>query len=663
MFAAQSPKSTRNLIPQPLPAWHTPPFMDSSAEQAANLIELHPLDWLVVGLYGVFMFAVAFWAFPKVKNCGAFFVGSRKMGRLMMIAAAFAGGTNANHPIGVAAASFQKGLAGVWLSLTWMLITPFFWLYPPVLRRLRVVTMADVVRMRFGPFMAMVFKIVQLSVVPISLGFGIKSAAIVLQVMTGGAIMGWQAEAFVVIPTIAYTLLGGVIAAYATDIYQGLLIVILSFLMIPFAVFHAGGVGPLDAGIADEFTSLFRGAGGDFGFWWIFWFAIGITFSATISTGGMASAAKNEMAARMNIFGLVLKRFCTVGWGLLGVISIMLFAGHELLDPESGIPGAGPDNVFPLAAGELLPVVLRGVMVASILAAVMSSLDAGMLNFSSMFVNNVYQEHWVKNASASHYLMMARVMATVGVFIGWWIASSITDIVEFATIVEPLGSLTGIAILVALVWRRATRAGAIASVFVAAPLFLAVNRPSWPDWEWLVAIVGGPISLFEVLQLTPVAQWLAGLYGLDLFDPANGYINDAGILTTLPVQVKYPLYLFPALLTLIIVSLMSRQHNQHAVDEFYCRLDTPVGEEHKIAEAGFEVDQLHHLDKEDPTIAQQASGRKERLLLPDILRLPGLLKRGEAKISDYKWDWIGLTASILFVIIFLACVEWIGSFL
>jgi Na+/proline symporter len=630
--------------------------------QDVQLVQLAWIDWAVILLYGVFMFGVAFWAFPKIKNCGGFYVGSRKMGKLMMMAAAFAGGTNANHPIGVSAACFQKGMAGMWLSLTWMLITPFFWLYPPALRRLRIVTMADVVRMRYGPFMAGVFKTVLLLVVPISMGLGIKSAAIVLQVMTGGSLHGWQAEAVVVIPTIAYTLIGGVIAAYATDIYQSLLIVLLSFILIPFAIVSAGGIAPLDAGIGDEFTSLFMGATGDFGFWWIFWFAIGITFSATISSGWMASGAKNEMAARMNIFGLVLKRFCTVGWGLVGVVGIALYAGHEMVDPASGIPGAGPDNVFALAAGDLLPVVLRGLMVASILAAVMSSLDAAMLKFSAMFVNNVYQEHMVREASASHYLWMARVMATVGVLIGWWIASSITDIVEFTTIVEPLGSLTGIAILVALFWRRATRAGAIASVFVAAPLFLAVNRPSWPDWEWVHAMAGGPVSLFEMLQLTPVATWLGDLYGLDLFDPANGYLNADGLLATLPVQVKYPMYIVPALLTLIVVSLLTKQHNQRAVDEFYCRLDTPVGEEGKIKAAGFQVDQLELLDKSDLAIEADKSGNADRLLLVDFLRLPGLLARKEVKLSDYKWDWIGLFGSVVFVTIFILAVEMIGKF-
>ena len=61
----------------------------------------------------------------------------------------------------------------------------------------------------------------------------------------------------------------------------------------------------------------------------------------------------------------------------------------------------------------------------------------------------------------------------------WVIATVDIDLVEFTTIVEPLGALTGIAILTALFWRRVTGAGAIASVLVVAPLFLAASRPGW----------------------------------------------------------------------------------------------------------------------------------------------------------------------------------------
>lgn len=150
---------------------------------------------------------------------------------------------------------------------------------------------------------------------------------------------------------------------------------------------------------------------------------------------------------------------------------------------------------------------------------------------------------------------------------------------------------------------------------------------------------------------------------MDLLDPELGLLNGEGLLTRLPVQIKYPMYLIPTLVTLVVVSLLTRQHNDRAVAEFYCRLDTPVGEEHKIKEAGFEVDQLEHLDHHDPEIKpkHQRTSSPQRLLLPDLLRLPGLLKTGDARLSDYIWDLAGTGVSILFVISFLFAINSLGN--
>lgn len=609
---------------------------------AESVIELHWLDWLVIGLYGAAMFGIAIWAFRKINDCGGFLLGKRKMGKLMMMATTFAGGTNANHPMGVSAATYKEGLSGMWLSLTWMLITPFFWMYPPVLRRLRIVTMVDLVRHRFGRLMAGIFKFVAIVGTPISIGFGIKSAAIVVEVMTGGAIGGMPAMLVVIVPTIIYSLLGGVIAAYATDVMQGLLIIVLSFLMIPFAIDQAGGVQQLNEGISNELTHLIAKEGGQgFGFWWIFWFMIGILFSAPISTGGGASAARNEFAARSQIFGLVFKRFCTIGWGFIGLFAIALYAGKA--DAV-----ANPDDIFPTAAGDLLPVVLRGLMVASMLAAVMSSLDGMMINFSGMMVNNLWREYIVTKGTPKHYFRAARIFAVLGVLAGWFVAEQVNSIVQFAKLMEPFNSLTGVAILVALMWRRTTKWGAIASVAVMFPLFFWTHKDLGAD-----GLMSLPIGIRHL------GQWMIDGYGMI---GHTVYMKEAGDAIHLPVDVQIPLYLLPGLATLIVVSLLTKQHDQKKVDEFYARLDTPVGDEHKLREMGYLEDDLEGLDGEVITVEERDRDVSKRLLLPDLLRLPKLLIKGEAKLSDYKVDLIGLVASIAFVVLFIMFIEWLGSF-
>lgn len=593
---------------------------------------LHVLDWFVVACYMAGVFSLAWWSMRRIKDTGGLLLGKRKLGGWMMAAASFAGGTNANHPLSVAAATFEKGLSGIWLSLSWMLITPFFWLYPPALRRLRIVTMIDVVRMRFGRGMALLFKLIGLVAAPMSMGLGIKAGAVVIEVMTGGAIAGFWAEAAIAVPTLIYALMGGVVAAYLTDIFQGLLIVVLSFLLIPFAISAAGGVAALDAAIDDRLMSLWNAEAGAFGPWWIFWFTVGVTFSAVLSASGGAAAARNETKARMHIFGSIVRRFCTVGWGLVGLFGIALFATHPAVL-------ANTNNVFPVAAAELLPVALRGLMVASILAAVMSSLDGAILNFGGMVVNNIYQEHFVPRAASRHYLFMTRLFAAVGLFCGWWIASGIESIVQFTKYVEPVNGLIGITIFVALMWRRVTAWGAVAAVVVMVPLFIYTAQTSYPN---------------GLADMAPWLRWtVEQMHAAYLLTGTDVAILDRN---KLDVPYMYPLYLVPGLTTLIAVSLLTRQHDPRAVAEFYARLDTPVGEEHRIRELGFEADQLERLDNERIDGTGSKTGH-QRLLMADWLYLPGKLRRGEVRWRDYAMDLWGVAGSVAFVVAFIFCLE------
>lgn len=597
-------------------------------------IKLHPLDWAVIVVYGISMFAVAFWAMRQVFDCGSFLLGKRKLGKLMMMAATFAGGTNANHPMAVAAATYKEGFSGMWLSLIWILLTPFLWMYPPVVRRLRIVTMVDIVQLRFGPLMGYVFKIVGVILMPFSMAFGLKSAAVVVTVMTGGALDDHQALLVIVVPTILYTLMGGIIAAYATDILQGLLIVVLSFLMIPFAIYKGGGIAALDAKIGDQFTHLVSLADGHgFGPLWIFWFLMGVLFAFPISTGVGSAGAKNEMAARLSVIGLVIKRFCTVGWGLVGLLAMALYAGTEVVKDHNA--------VFAVAAADLLPVVLRGVMVASMLAAVMSSLDGGLVGFAGLIVNNFYQQHFVKHASPRHYLVVARMVALAAAVMGYVIAAyGVDDLVRYAMFVEPMNGLVGMSILVALMWRRATGVAALASVIVMFPLFFIGQR-----WNFQ--------------EMPPVISHMArGIEWLYAWGGAGVSIEAA---KRLPIEISNPLYLIPGLVTLIGVSLLTRQHDPRQVEEFYARLETPLGEEHRLAEAGFVPDDLARLDKQLIVVPEKDRDWSRRMLLPDLLRFPWLIATGQARWSDYRWDWIGLAGSVLFVAGFLYGVEALGG--
>ena len=592
------------------------------------------IDWAVILAYLGIVMAIGVWAMLRVRDAGGFLLGRRKLGKAMMIASTFAGGINANHPISIASNTYRNGLSGMWLSLTYILMTPFFWMWPPLVRRLRIVTTIDLFRLRYGRAMEMAVNASSMISHAVAFGAGTKAAYEFIKIVSGNQVTDFQAQAMIVIPTVIYTLMGGVVAAYATDLFQSLFIIVLSFLLIPFAIWALpGGAGDLAARVPAESWVLVSGNGTP-GVW-LFWFAVSLLASAPMVYGGGAGSARNEMAARWAILGNLGKRFCTIGWGLVGVIAIALYGA-------AATSGIQPDTMFARACVDTLPAGLRGVMVASILAAVMSTLAGIMLSMGGQIVNNVYKDYLVREATPRHYLLMARVFTALSVVLGWAVAAAADSLVHIVIVSEQINGVVGITVLACIFWRRVTAAGAVAAIAVMAPLFYCGNLrvENLPDWYR---------SLVALVQHAHLAVGL---------DPHFNLATAAG---TVPVQMSTPIYVVAGSVVLVLVSLATRQHNDHTVREFYARLDTPVGEEHRLKEGGFEADTLEELVRDDVAVAATDHDVSRRLLLLDFFTWPWLVLKGRARLSDYRVDLLGVAGSLLFIAGFLYLVKGIAA--
>jgi len=417
-------------------------------------------DWIVIGVYLCAMLAIGLWAMRQIHDPGGFLLGRRKMGRLMMIAAQFGAGTSANDPVVVASQCYRSGVSGIWVSLSYLFITPIFWVMPPAYRRLRMVTMVDFIRMRYGREMEIFYNVLQTIVAMLGIGAGIKAAGLTIYVMSGGGISEVVAQLIITALILGYALPGGVVAAFATDIVQSVLIVLLSFILLPFAANELGGFSVVYEKVPEGMFRIF--SEGDITPTWVFWFVAGSIF-AIMSESRQAAhgAARNEIAARCGALGMLMKRVCAVGWMMAGIFAIAIYG--------SGLEHA--DEAFPRLCQDVLPWGLRGLMLASILAAVMSTADAGMVFGTSILLNNIYREFFVPKASARHYLRIARIGGAIMVIVGWLMAMQVQNLVSFIIKAGSISTVVGLPIGCAIFWRRGTRLGAIAGVLVMAPLF------------------------------------------------------------------------------------------------------------------------------------------------------------------------------------------------
>ncbi len=111
---------------------------------------LSPLDILVIVVYMVMIIYLGLRSKSKVSGSGDYFMAGRKGSKWMMIANGFGGATHTDQAIGVAGATYEIGLGGIWYQWMYLFVTPFFWLLGPVYRRVRYITTGDFFEERYG---------------------------------------------------------------------------------------------------------------------------------------------------------------------------------------------------------------------------------------------------------------------------------------------------------------------------------------------------------------------------------------------------------------------------------------------------------------------------------------------------------------------------------
>jgi Na+/proline symporter len=177
---------------------------------------------------------------------------------------------------------------------------------------------------------------------------------------------------------------------------------------------------------------------------------------AAVGTG------RDERTCRIGMFGgNFVKRVCTVGWALVGLIVAAMVA-QGTADAEAL---GDPENAFGFACRELLYPGALGLMIASILAANMSTCSAFLVDSGALFTEGLYRRRLVPNRSDGHYLWVGRLSGFAITMLGVLYALFLIESVLYTFLLtETLATFVGISVLGGILWRRANRWGAIASL-------------------------------------------------------------------------------------------------------------------------------------------------------------------------------------------------------
>ncbi|SMO42583.1 sodium:solute symporter [Gracilimonas mengyeensis] len=415
------------------------------------------LDWVFIALYFAIIAALAWWVIKqKTDTPDDYFLAGRHLGWLIVGTSIFASNIGSEHLVGLAGSGATDGVAMAHYELhAWCLLV-LGWVMLPFFIRSKVFTMPEFLEKRFSPLARTVLSGISLiAYVLTKIAVGIFAGGIVFSVLLPelsfwGMNSFWIGSILVILFTGIYTVLGGLRAVAYTEALQTLVLLFGSVLVLYYGLQAIGGWESLYQIAGPEMFDLWKPMvpEGMDSTWapvmeegrmaWYFntnypWF--GMLFAAPIvglwywTTDQYivqrALGAPNEKEGRRGTIAAAFLKLLPVFIFIIpGIIAFALAKSgqmqvlqQELINEQGGVITQNAQAAFPLMVAHILPVGLRGVVVAGLLAALMSSL-AGVFNASSTLFTMDFYQKFKPESSEEHLVWMGRLATVVMVIIG-----------------------------------------------------------------------------------------------------------------------------------------------------------------------------------------------------------------------------------------------------
>ena len=536
------------------------------------------IDLAVIAVYLLAVLGVGLYQALKIRTTGDYYAGGRKFNKFYLMMHALGTASHADEPVSVIGGAYEKGLSGIWYTYLYLPLTPIFWLLAPYIRRSRFVTSADFFRARYDGSLAILYAIVGVLKMSVAIGVGLKGTATIVDSISGGAIdQRWAIFAMTAV-FVAYGVAGGLRATVVTESIQGPLIVLMSLLLLPFALHAVGGFAGLHRATPPDLVSL-TAPGLEFTPQWIAVASVTALVGFVAQPGILAAFAsgKTELEGRIGYtYGTMIKRFCAIGWVFTGVALVGLVAKGHVAPATAAKLHKNRELAFGAAMQALLPHGMLGLMFAAVFATQMATLSSQMVNASALASRNLYHNVFRPRASDREVLWVGRLLGLFLVAIGVYLALALGRVANALTMLLQFSAIMGVVVWAGVLWRRANVAGA----WTAVAILLFVWGFFGPIGMLVKQSADGPAPYDakppreEPMRLPQRERMptIMGIYGREK------YLAEVMI-------VSGP----PAVAGLIIVSLLTRPQPKKQLDDFFLLLRTPVGQEQRLIDAGVPI--------------------------------------------------------------------------
>lgn len=571
----------------------------------------------VVIIYFAFLVVIG-WAFRNLtSNTSDYFRGGGNVLWWMVGASAFMTQFSSWTFTGAAGKAYTDGLAVSFIFVGNALGYFFNYLYfAPRFRQMRVVTVIEALRLRFGKRNEQVFAWVSMFTSMITAGIGLNGLAIVTSTL-----FDFSMETTIIatgLVVIVMSVTGGAWAVIASDFMQMIVIMAVTISCAAVGIYHAGGITP----IIDSFPSDFV-AGTDLNYMSIFYIwafsiflkQIGLTNNILYSYRYLV--AKDSSHARKGaMLACILMTLGPIIWFIPAWF--MAGSGVDLANmyPEQG---SNYSEAAYLAFVKLyMPAGMTGLLVAAMFAATMSSIDSGLNRNAGIFVKNFVQPVLVPNISERNLMIVSRI-------------ASVTFGALIIALALFMNSLKELSLFDAMLYMSA-----LLGFPQMIPSFLGFFVRKTPDWAaWATILVGAVVSYIVAIVLQPhhIELW----FGLTSELTKREWV-DLVVAISLISHVVITGGFF-CLTTLFYTGLP--QSRETAVNRFFTNISTPL-----VKKEGDHA----HLDN------------RQRMLLGRMVAVAGLLVMAMMALPNPLWGRLvflccGATVFAVGVMLFTAITD------
>lgn len=420
------------------------------------------IDTVILVLYFAIVFAVGFYHSRKERTSRDYFLASQNVGWFAIGASLFATNISSEHFIGLAGSGASTGLAvGCYEWSASFCLFLLGWLFVPHYIQSRVFTMPEFLERRFSARCRAYLTWISI--------FAYIFTKISVSLYAGGILIrevfGWDyitTAVLLVIATGAYTIAGGLAAVIYTDLVQAFILIAGAVVLTWLGLGEAGGFAGLRAKLPPDFFHMVKPASDAvypwtgtifgtliLGIW--YWCTDQVIVQKTLSAPDVHQARKGAF-------------FCAA----LKILPVFILVLPGLIAKALWPNDVTGDNAYPMLVLRLMPPGLKGLMIAALLAALMSSLSSVFNSCSTLITMDVYKK-MRPQASESRLVMVGRLTtaAIVVLSIAWipFIRNLNNEVYQYLQSVQAyVGAPITATFLVGILWRGATASAAFTTL-------------------------------------------------------------------------------------------------------------------------------------------------------------------------------------------------------